>query len=115
MHQNWKAAFTSCIDQAPVIVEYKLLQLRQCLSGEASRAIEGLGHSAAAYQAAKKQLERKFGGQHQQVALYLEEIDQFRPLQPGNYKDLECYADLLDIAIVNLKEANRYEELRDSL
>jgi len=45
----------------------------------------------------------------------LEEIDQFRPVRPGNYKDLEKYADMLDIAIVNLKEANCYEELRDGL
>ena len=115
MYQNWKAAFTACIDQAPATGKYKLLQLRQCLSGEALKAIEGLGHSAAAYQAAKERLERKFGGQCRQVALYLEEIDQFRPVRPGNYKDLECYAGLLDIAIVNLKEANRYEELRDGL
>ena len=33
----------------------------------------------------------------------------------GNSKDLEKYADLLDITIVNLKEANRFEELRDGL
>ena len=45
----------------------------------------------------------------------MEEINQFRPVRPGNYKDLEKYADLLDIAIVDLKEANCYEELRDDL
>ena len=33
----------------------------------------------------------------------------------GNSKDLEKYADLLDITIVNLKEANRFDELRDGL
>ena len=74
-----------------------------------------VGHSAANYQAAKERLDRKFGGQCRQIALYLEEIDQFRPVRPGNYKDLEKYADLLDIAIVNLKEANHCEELRDGL
>ena len=63
-HQNWKAAFMACVDQAPATAEYKLLQLKQCHAGEALRAlaIEGLGHSAAAYQAAKVRLERKFGG-----------------------------------------------------
>jgi len=30
----------------------------------------------------------------------------------GKSKDLEKFADLLDIAIVNLKEANHLEELR---
>ena len=114
-YQNWKAAFTACVDQAPATAEYKLLQLRQCLAGEALRSIESLGHSATAYQAAKERLERKFGGQRCQIALYLEEIDNFRPIRPGNPKDIEKYADLLDIAIVNLKEVNRSEELRDGL
>ena len=91
------------------------LQLRQCLAGEALRAIEGLGHSATAYHTAKERLDRKFGGQRRQIALYLEEIDNFRPIRPGSSKDTERYADLLDIAIVNLKEANRSEELQDGL
>ena len=34
-YQNWKAAFTACVDQAPATAEYKLLQLKQCLAGEA--------------------------------------------------------------------------------
>ena len=53
----------ACIDKAPATAEYKLLQLRQCLSGEALKVIESLGHSAAAYEAGKDRLERKFGGQ----------------------------------------------------
>ena len=36
-------------------------------------------------------------------------------MRSGNSRDLEKFADLLDIAIVNLKEANRYEEFRDGL
>ena len=101
-YQNWKAAFTACVDQAPATAEYKLLQLRQCLAGGVLKAIESLGHFAAAYQTAKERLERKFGGQRRQIALYLEEIDNFRPVRPGNSKDIERYADLLDIAIINL-------------
>ena len=34
-YQNWKATFVNCVDQAPATPEYKLLQLRQCLVGEA--------------------------------------------------------------------------------
>ena len=41
--------------------------------------------------------------------------DSFKPVRYENPKDLEKYADLLDIAIVNLKEANRLEELKDGL
>ena len=39
------------------------------------KTIEGLGHSATAYKTAVERLERKFGGQCHQVALYLEEVD----------------------------------------
>ena len=68
-----------------------------------------------AYEAAKERLERKSGGQRRQIAIYLEEIDSFGPVHPGNFKDMEKYADLLNIAIINLKEANCLEELRDGL
>lgn len=61
-YQSWKAAFLACIDCAPATGEYKLLQLRQYLSGEALKVIENLGHSSTAYKAAKERLERKYGG-----------------------------------------------------
>ena len=60
-------------------------------------------------------LERKFGGERQKFSIYLEEIDNFRPVRHGNSKDIEKYADLLDVAIVNLKESNRTEELKDGM
>ena len=46
----------TCIDKAPATPEYKLLQLRQYLCGDALKAVETLGHSAAAYEAAKESL-----------------------------------------------------------
>ena len=49
------------------------------------------------------------------ITIYLEEIDNFRPVRHGNSKDIEKYADLLDVAIVNLKESNRSEELKDGM
>ena len=52
-YQSWKADFLACIDSAPVTGEYKLLQLRQYLTGDALRVIENLGHSTTAYEAAK--------------------------------------------------------------
>ena len=60
-YRNWKAVFMACVDTSPATGEYKLLQLRQCLSGEALNVIENLGHSADAYEAAKERLERRYG------------------------------------------------------
>ena len=71
-YPSWRAAFIACIDSAPATGEYKLLQLRQSLPGEALKAIENLGHSAVAYEAAKERLDRKYGGKRRQIAIYLE-------------------------------------------
>ena len=111
LYEGWKTAFMACVDKAPATPEYKLLQLRQYLSGEAFKVVEPLGHSAAAYETAKERLERKFGGKRRQIALHLEELENFKPLRPGNARDLERLADLLDVTVVNLKEAGRHDEL----
>ena len=60
-YQSWKAAFLACIDSAPATAEYKLLQLRQYLSGDVLKVIENLEHFVTAYEAAKERLERKYG------------------------------------------------------
>ena len=110
-YEGWKSAFLACIDQAPLTPEYKLLQLREYLGGDALKVVENLGHSAAAYEAAKSRLERKYGGERRQMALHLEELEKFRPIRPGAARDVERFADLLDVAVINLKGAGRQDEL----
>ena len=114
-YSGWKAAFYTCVDATDATPEYKLLQLRSYLKGEALKSIELLGHSAAAYEAAKRQLERKFGGERRQMAMRLEELDLFKPIRPGFAKDVEKLADLLEVLIVSLKDANKTEELGDGI
>ena len=75
------------------------------------KVVEGLGHSAAAYEIAKERLDRKFGGRRCQLAIYLEKLENIKSIRNGNAKDLENFADVLDITIVNLREAGRYDEL----
>ena len=110
-YESWKAAFLACVDRAPATDEFKMLQLKQCLAGEALCAIEHLGHSAAAYDAAKERLERKFGGKRRQISIYYEEIDQFQQIRTNHSKDLEQYADLLELLVIKLKEAGQLSEL----
>ena len=75
--------------------------------------IENLGHSFTAHEAAKERLERKYGGRHRQITMYIEELEQFKQIRSGNARDLDKFADLLDIAIINLKDANQTQELGD--
>ena len=75
--------------------------------------IDSLGHSTAAYKAAKDRLERKYEGKRRQIAIYFEELEQFLQIRPGNLKDIEEFADLLDITMINLQEASQHYELGD--
>lgn len=70
-------------------------------------------HSVAAYNAAKERLEQKFGNKTCQVhvALHLVELENFKPLCPGNARDLERLTVLLDLTVINQKEAGRHDEL----
>ena len=105
--------FMACIDKAPATKEYKLLQLRQYLSGEALNCIDKLGHSASAYDTALQRLERKFGGHRRQVARYLEELENFYPMKEENARSLEKFADLLDVAVVNISESDGLDDLKN--
>ena len=64
-----------------------------------------------ACQAAKERLERKYAGVRRQIAVNLEELDQFCPIRSRNVRDFEKVTDLLNIIAINLTEAGREEEL----
>jgi len=108
---SWKAAFDACVDKAPATPEYKLLQLRQYLKGEALNCIQELGHSAAAYSAAMERLTRKYGGTRRTLTRFMDDLDKFNPIRTENTKDIERFADLLDLAIVKLQELDHKEDL----
>ena len=52
-YQSWKASSMTCINQASTTAEYKLLQLRSSLKGEAFKVVDNIVNSATAYQPAK--------------------------------------------------------------
>ena len=115
MYPGWKAAFMACIDESPFTPEYKLLQMRQYLSGEPLKIIEKLGFSAHAYTVAKDKLDKKYGGKRRKVAIQLDEIKRFPHVRENNAQDLEAFSDMLDIAAVNLQESNMLVELGDGM
>lgn len=110
--EAWNA-FVSCTDAAPATDEYKLLQLRQYLSGSALRAIDEFRHSASAHKAAKERLERKFGGSRRKATKYLDDLGRFKYIEQENAKSIDTVADLLDIAVINLQESGHGEDLKD--
>ncbi|CAB3990195.1 Hypothetical predicted protein [Paramuricea clavata] len=73
------------------------------------------GHSEASYEAAMARLERKFEGQRRKIALYLEQLERLKPMQDKNPKELKKIAEIFNIVVVNLKEADCDEELGNVL
>ena len=94
-YEAWKATFYSCVDRTTVTLEYKLLRLRECLQGEPLKVIENLDHSAAAYEAAKTRLERKYGGKRRALTLRLEELKAFKPVRETWRNVQSCLMELL--------------------
>ena len=75
-------------------------------------AIEKLGHSAGAYRIALDRLERKFGGQRRQIAMCMEDVANFQPIRNESAREVDEFADLLELAVVNLTEFGRGSELQ---
>ena len=109
--QQWNAAFTSCVDKTSLGPQFKMLRLESCLRGEAANTVRGLGYSQEAYNAARARLERKYGGSRRQVQSPLEELKKLKPLQEENAKELEIFADVLERAVICLKENGRQADL----
>ncbi|CAB4008450.1 Hypothetical predicted protein [Paramuricea clavata] len=76
-----------------------------------SCTVRGLGYSQEAYNAARARLERKYGGSWRQVQSHLEEFKKLKPLQKENAKALEIFADVLEWAVICLKENGRQADL----
>ncbi|XP_065195672.1 uncharacterized protein LOC135827076 [Sycon ciliatum] len=110
-YERWKSAFSVCVDQQPLSAEFKLLQLRQYVAGEALDAIESLGYSAAAYDAALRRLERRFGGSRRRLVVRTEELERSPPIRAGRDQDLERFTDVLDMAVVTLKDSGMHTDL----
>ncbi|XP_065192504.1 uncharacterized protein LOC135823588 [Sycon ciliatum] len=110
-YESFREAFMACVDSAPATPQYKLLQLRQYLAGDALTAIERFGYSPSAYDAAKKLLERKYGGERRRVALHIEQIDSMSVVRANRPKEMEHFAELLAVAVVNMKDSGRAMEL----
>ena len=110
-YQKWNAAFTSCVDSTSLSPQFKMLRLEACLAGEAANTIKGLGYSLDAYEAAKARLERKYGGSRRQVQSHLEELKKLKPIRDHDAKELETLADVLERAVITLKENGRKSDL----
>ena len=86
--------------------------MESCLEGEAAETVKGLGYSEVAYEAAKKRLMRKYGGDRRNVQAHLDELRRMSQITEGNPKELERFADVLERTLVTLKENEQESDLK---
>ena len=70
-----------------------------------------MGHSVDAYAAAKDCLDRKYGDEQRLISINLPKLEKLRPIKEGQTKAFEKIADILNVAVVNLKVAGRANNL----
>ena len=95
--QQWFAAFSTCVDKTSLAPQFKMLRLEGCLREEAAETIKGLGYSQTAYDAAKSRLQRKYVGDRRKVQAQIEELRKMRPVNEGDPKSMDKFADALDL------------------
>ena len=112
MYDSWLTAFRICVDQPPLSPELKLLQLRQYLSGQPIAIIETYGFSAEAHAAALDHHDKKYGGEKRKTAVHMEALYRFPPISDqGTASEFERFADLLQVAQINLQDVGRQDKL----
>ena len=99
----------------PQCIIYKILLLWRCLAGKALKAIESLGHSVAAYQAAEEIFKKHLVvSDTRQSCVQKKQSTSDQQPHPGNSKDIKRYA-VYWTQHNKFKEANHLEELKGSL
>ena len=53
-------------------------------------------------------LERKNCGKRSEIAIHLDDLDNFKPMRGGCSTDIDKLADLLDVFLVNLLESGHH-------
>ena len=109
--QQWFAAFSTCVDKTSLAPQFKMLRLEGCLRGEAAETIKGLGYSQTAYDAALSRLQRKYGGDRRKVQAQIKELRKMRPVNEGDPKSMDKFADALERTIVVLKDNSLHADL----
>ena len=110
-YQLWWAAFFSCVDETNLSAQFKKLRLESCLAGQAAKTVKGPGYLDHVYEAAKVRLNRKYGGNRQQVQAHIDELRKMRPINADNPRELERFADIVERTVVSLKENKKFADL----
>ena len=69
--------------------------------------VKGLGYLDHAYRAAKARLNQKYRRNRQQVQAHIDELRKMRPINADNPRELERFADMVEMTVVSLRKVRR--------
>ena len=96
---TWKAAFTICVDNLPITAELKLLRPNNIRVVHRLRALKRIGiqllHTKLHYEVLNRSMV---------VRVHMEALDKMVVIPDGNGAQMERFADLLQAAVINLKD-----------
>ena len=102
-HSSW-SAFSSCVDETNLSAQFEMLWLESCLEGEAAETVKGLGYLDHAYRAATARLNQKYRRNRRQVQAHIDELRKMRPINADNPRELERFADMVEMTVVSLRK-----------
>ncbi|KAF0288440.1 hypothetical protein FJT64_013218 [Amphibalanus amphitrite] len=91
--EGWEVVFDAFIGTSRIDPKLKMLYLKNSLSGEALKLVEGYKPSEMGYAKAREALTDKYGGKTRRIRHGLNDIRQFSNIAEGDTRRLEQYAD----------------------
>ena len=108
-YEEWKAKINVCVDTTDAPTNYKLVQLRSLLRGEAEELLEGLGWKAVDYESAWEILEDQSGGNKGFIKHQLELMRDLSPVRTT--EEFLTFAKPLNFCITTLENKEHFEDL----
>jgi hypothetical protein len=110
-YQDWRAQFDIFVHQAEVPHHFKMVMLKQAVTGKASQLIERLGYSEPQYEMALTKLEQRYGGEKRQLQRQIESIISLPTVREENLTELEDTANRLCDVVAKLVDHGLAKEL----
>ena len=111
-YKPWWAAFMSVVDVMDIPVGEKVLRLQSRLTGKALALVKDPGYSVNAYERAKENLEKKYGGERRLQIKHLTALRGWQKVRPRNPEDMENFQGILERVFIALKVCGPGQELQ---
>ena len=108
---DWWEQFDIFVNQADVPVRFKMVMLKNSLSGAPADLVKQLGYTEIQYQMAIAKLHQRYGGERRLLQQHIEAITSTTPVKEDNLKGLSDISNKIYDIAGKLKDAGQGNEL----